>query len=82
MNTPDQYFWYSLAVILGGALIWILQRHIVKTDKLLEKLTEGMNTLNTKTAVHDERIAALEERDEDLADKIVGKLRAITPVNK
>lgn len=65
MTIPDQFFWYSVSSVLIVILIWIVQRHIVKTDKLLERLTDTINTLSTNVAVLEERITALE----DLIDK-------------
>ena len=65
MTIPDPFFWYSVSSVLIVILIWIVQRHIVKTDKLLERLTDTINTLSTNVAVLEERITALE----DLIDK-------------
>lgn len=77
MTVPDSYFWYSLASVLAIALIWVIQRHVAKTEKVLERLTDSISDLNTRSAVHDERITALEEGSDALADKIVMKLRAM-----
>lgn len=74
---PDQYFWYTIATVLVLVLVWIVQRYVSKTDKLMEKLVEGMNQLDKTAAIHDQRIQNLEKNSDEIAEKIITKLRAI-----
>jgi hypothetical protein len=79
ITIPDMYFWYSLSIAMAGLLIWIIQRYISKTEKLLEKLVTDVSELKERTSVHNHRINELED---NLADEIVLKLKAITPKAK
>lgn len=60
---PDQYFWYTLATILGCALIWVIGRYITKQDKLMDRVLDMLMDLSTISKVHDTR---LNNHDKDI----------------
>lgn len=62
----DQLFWYTISSALLVVLFWAIQRHIRKTDALMERLTDAINSLNTNVAVLEERITALENMIEKM----------------
>lgn len=64
--TPDMLFWYSLSIILAGALIWVVNRYVTRTDKMFSQLIEAVNELRIIIKVHETEI-------ENLKDKVFGK---------
>jgi len=71
---PDNYFWYSLSILISGVLIWIIQRYIQKTERLLERLVNEVNDLKALTKLHNHR---LDDIEKNIADEIVMKIKAI-----
>lgn len=85
--SPDQYFWYILATVLASSIIYIIHRYVNKTEKLLEKVVDDLQEMRTTTALHAQSIESLQEKttydrdqlSDEVANKILSKLRAITP---
>ncbi len=48
--------WKPLAILLGGALIWIIQRYIGHLNTILDKLSESVNELTTLTKLHEQKL--------------------------
>lgn len=82
---PDQYFWYILATLLAIILIRVINRYVNKTEKLLERVVDDVQSLKTESQLQLQRIEVVEGKVEDeklsdeVANKILAKLRAITP---
>lgn len=57
---PNEYFWYVIAGVFGGLLLWMLKRDMDKKDVLLNRLVDSVNFLTTRSAVHDKQIEQLE----------------------
>lgn len=70
MPTPNEYFWYILAGLFGGLLLWLLKRDMDKKDVLLEKLVESVNILTTTQALHQQKLDKLDEEVKEIKDKI------------
>jgi hypothetical protein len=62
----DITFWHLLGTTACGLLIQILNKHLVKTDKTLEKLTDIANLLQIKSKVQEVKIENIENRLEKL----------------
>lgn len=60
---PDQFFWYTLATLLGVALVWVIGRYITKQDKLMDRVLDMLMDLSTISKVHDTR---LNNHDKDI----------------
>jgi hypothetical protein len=57
--------WKPLALLLIGALVWIIQRYIGYLNKILDKLSDNVNELTAITKLHEQR---LEDHDGELSD--------------
>jgi len=60
---PDGIFWYSLSTLLALSLIWVLQRYVNKTEKLLERLVADVSLLKINEATQD---TTLKEHGKDI----------------
>lgn len=60
---PDQFFWYSLATLLGMTLVWVISRYISKQDKLMDKVLDMLTDLSSISKVHEIR---LNNHDKDI----------------
>jgi len=67
---PNQYFWYVIAGVFGGMLLWMLKRDMDKKDVLLNRLVDSVNFLTTRSAIHDTKIEQLETDVIDLQDNM------------
>jgi len=82
---PDQYFWYILATLLAIILIRVINRYVNRTEKLLERVVNDVQGLKTESKLQLQRIVNVEGKVDDeklsdeVANKIINKLRAITP---
>lgn len=73
---PDAFFWYTLAVLCLGFVVWLLQRSVKKFDELLHGLFIKVDKLVEVSIVHGERLNGLEEDVKDIKDgKFVVKYR-------
>lgn len=73
---PDAFFWYTLAVLCLGFVVWLLQRSVKKFDELLQGLFTKVDKLVEISIVHGERLNGLEEDVKDIKDgKFVVKYR-------
>lgn len=73
---PDAFFWYTLAVLCLGFVVWLLQRSVKKFDELLQGLFIKVDKLVEISIVHGERLNGLEEDVKDIKDgKFVVKYR-------
>lgn len=84
---PDGLFWYSITLLVSGTLIWIIKKYLDSTDAMLKQLmasdarhdTEIME-IKTKQVNDQKDIEELKQfKDSGLEDRIVSKIRAITP---
>ena len=55
-TVPDAWFWYTLSIVLAGALIWVIQRYINRHERILERVTQTLEEMKTMVAVHDAEI--------------------------
>jgi len=69
---PDGIFWYSLSIILAGALIMIIWRYVDKNDKrheeheeLFKVMADTQSDMKQMLAVHEEKH---EQHERDIAD--------------
>lgn len=58
---PDGIFYYSLSVLLIGALIVIVYRYADKTSKLLDELVKNDAVQDTRLDHHDDEIQDLKK---------------------
>jgi hypothetical protein len=74
---PDAFFWYTLAVVCLGFIVWLLQRSVKKFDELLQGLIQKVDKLVEISIVHGERLSVHGERlngiDDDIQDIKDGK---------
>lgn len=73
---PDAFFWYTLAVLCLGFVVWLLQRSVKKFDDLLQGLVHKVDKLVEISIIHGERLNGLDEDVKDIKDgKFVVKFR-------
>src|SRR6188768_541129 len=70
--TPDMYFWYSLSIILAGALVWVVNRYVNRTDAMFAQLINMVNELRVLIKVHESEIKNHESDIQSLKDKVFG----------
>lgn len=61
-QVPDGVFYYSLSIILVGALIGIIYRYSEKTSKLLHELVKNDVRQDAKLETHSMQIAELKKQ--------------------
>lgn len=66
--SPDTFFWYTLAVLMLGFIVWILQRSVKKFDDLLKGLVDKVDKLIEVSIIHGERLNGHDEDIKDLKD--------------
>jgi hypothetical protein len=67
--------WKPFAMLLGGTLIWIIQRYIGYLNKILDKLTDSVNELTSMAKIHEQRLDNHEGELSVLKDKYIVKYR-------
>lgn len=51
--TPDTLFWYTLATLMAGALIWVIATYINRTGVILDQLTDTVQRLDKMITMHE-----------------------------
>jgi hypothetical protein len=69
LATPDQLFWYTLVILLGGAFIWVLIRYTGRLDTMLNELKVSVNELVTITRVHETEINHIKDDVKNLREE-------------
>lgn len=67
--------WKPFAMLLGGALIWIIQRYIGYLNKILDKLSDNVNELTAIAKLHEQRLDDHDGEISDLQHKHIVKYR-------
>jgi hypothetical protein len=65
---PDAFFWYTLAVLCLGFIVWLLQRSVKKFDDLLHELMQKVDKLVEISIVHGERLNGIDDDIEELKE--------------
>jgi hypothetical protein len=65
---PDAFFWYTLAVLCLGFIVWLLQRSVKKFDDLLHDLMQKVDKLVEISIVHGERLNGIDDDIEELKE--------------
>lgn len=87
---PDQFFWYIFASVLAIILSRMIWKWGTNLEKMLSDHSTELVKLSTNDKIQDLRLDNIEEGvvaetnhnvSERLAEKIVAKLRAVTPPN-
>jgi hypothetical protein len=65
---PDAFFWYTLAVLCLGFIVWLLQRSVKKFDELLHGLVQKVDKLIEVSIVHGERLNGIDDDIQDIKD--------------
>lgn len=67
---PDGYFWYSVAGALLAIVLYFEVAYRKDTKSTLDKTTEILNRLVINDAVKQQRLDDLEEKVDDISDKV------------
>lgn len=67
---PDNYFYYTIAGLLLGVVIYFEVNHRKDTKSTLNKTTEILNRLVINDALKEQRLDAIEEDVEGIKQKI------------
>jgi hypothetical protein len=67
---PDAFFWYTMAVVCLGFIVWLLQRSVKKFDDLLHGLVHKVDKLVEISIVHGERLNGIDDDIEELKDVV------------
>lgn len=65
MNLPPDSFYYVLSFLFGSGLLWIIRSYIVRTDKILNQLSDTVSDLKTMVAVHEQKHSEVDKRLEE-----------------
>lgn len=52
---PPDSFYYTMFVLVGMALIWIIRTYIDRTDKTLKQLVDTVAKLDKMIGIHEEK---------------------------
>ena len=77
MNLPPDSFYYVLSVLFGGGMLWLIRSYIVRTDKMLNQLTEAVGELKTIVAVHEEKHAGHDEKHIHIHNRLEEKVNPV-----
>lgn len=70
-NAPDAYFWYTITILLAGAIIWILIKYTNGVQKTMDKFEDAISRLIVMTEKH-------EQRHDYQDEKIVGNTERLS----
>ncbi len=52
---PPDSFYYTMFLLVGAALIWIIRTYIDRTDKTLKQLVDTVARLDKMIGIHEEK---------------------------
>lgn len=70
---PPDGFYYTLSMILAGALIWVIKIYLNRTDTTLRQLVDAVAKLDKMLGIHEERHEHHEKQIDELKDVLTLK---------